>query len=125
MVTWPLVAYFAFVVCLATVILIMSYLIGPRHSEAATGQPYEGGIVSEGSARARFAIRYNLVAMLFVILDVEAVFIYAWAGAARDVGWSAYWAIVLFVGMLIAPLVYLWKVGALDWSGEPQPGRRL
>ena len=121
MVTWPLVAYFAFVVCLVTAILIVSYLIGPRHSEAATGQPYEGGIVSEGSARARFTIRYNLVAMLFVILDLEAVFIYAWAVAARDLGWAAYWAIVLFVGMLIVPLVYLWRVGALDWSTEPQP----
>jgi NADH-quinone oxidoreductase subunit A len=122
-VTWPLVAYFAFVVGLVTVILIVSYLIGPRHSEPATGEPYEGGIVSEGSARARFSIRYNLVAMLFVILDLEAVFIYAWAVAARDLGWTAYWAIVLFVGMLIAPLVYLWRVGALDWSTEPQPGR--
>ena len=125
MVTWPLVAYFAFVVCLVTVILIVSYLIGPRHSEAATGDPYEGGIVSEGSARSRFAIRYNLIAMLFVILDLEAVIIYAWAGAARDLGWSAYWAIVLFVGMLIAPLVYLWKVGALDWSTEPTLRGRL
>ena len=116
---WPLVVYFAFVVVLVAAILVISYLLGPRHLEPATGEPYEGGIVSEGSARARFSAGYYLVAMFFVIFDLESVFIFAWAGAARELGWTGYWAIVLFVGMLVAPLIYLWKVGALDWGPEP------
>ncbi|HVH91360.1 MAG TPA: NADH-quinone oxidoreductase subunit A [Candidatus Acidoferrum sp.] len=120
---WPLVVYFAFVVVLVAAILVISYLLGPRHLEPATGEPYEGGIVSEGSARGRFATGYYLVAMFFVIFDLESVFIFAWAGAARELGWTGYWAIVLFAGMLVAPLIYLWKVGALDWAHEPHRTR--
>ena len=120
---WPLVAYFAFVVVLVAAILVISYLLGPRHLEPATGEPYEGGIVSEGSARARFSSGYYLVAMFFVIFDLESVFIFAWAVAARELGWTGYWAIVLFAGMIVAPLIYLWKVGALDWAREPHRTR--
>jgi NADH-quinone oxidoreductase subunit A len=117
---WPLIAYFAFVVFLVTAVLVVSYLLGQRHSEPATGEPYEGGIVSEGSAHVRFSIRYYMVAMFFVVFDLEAVFLFAWAAAARELGWAGYWEVVLFVGVLVAALVYLWKVGALDWAREPK-----
>jgi NADH-quinone oxidoreductase subunit A len=120
---WPLVAYFAFVVVLVATILLVSYLLGQRHFEPATGEPYEGGIVSEGSARVRFSVNYYLVAMFFVVFDLEAVFLFAWAGAARELGWAGYWEVVLFVGVLVAALIYLWKVGALDWAREPQLSR--
>jgi NADH-quinone oxidoreductase subunit A len=120
---WPLVAYFAFVVVLVATILIVSYLLGQRHSEPATGEPYEGGIVSEGSARVRFSVRYYLVAIFFVVFDLEAVFLFAWAGAARELGWAGYGEVVLFVGVLVAALIYLWKVGALDWAQEPHRSR--
>lgn len=121
--TWPLVVYFAFVLFLVTVVLALSYLLGQRHSEPATGEPYEGGIVSEGSARVRFSARYYLVAMFFVVFDLEAVFLFAWAGAAREVGWAGYFEVLQFVGVLVAALIYLWKIGALDWSGEPRRSR--
>ena len=120
---WPLVAYFVFVVVLVTAVLVVSYLLGPRHSEPATGQAYEGGIVSEGSARVRFSVRYYLVAMFFVVLDLETVFLFAWAGAARELGWAGYCEVLLFVGVLLAALVYLWKVGALDWARKPHRSR--
>jgi NADH-quinone oxidoreductase subunit A len=120
---WPLVAYFAFVVVLVAAILLVSYLLGQRHFEPATGEPYEGGIVSEGSARVRFSVRYYLVAMFFVVFDLEAVFLFAWAGAARELGWAGYGEVVLFVGVLVAALIYLWKVGALDWAPEPHRSR--
>ncbi len=120
---WPLVAYFAFVVVLVATILIVSYLLGQRHFEPATGEPYEGGIVSEGSARVRFSVNYYLVAMFFVVFDLEAVFLFAWAGAARELGWAGYLEVVLFVGVLVAALIYLWKVGALDWAREPHRSR--
>jgi NADH-quinone oxidoreductase subunit A len=120
---WPLLAYFAIVVVLAAAILSVSYLLGQRHSEAATGEPYEGGIVSEGSARVRFSVRYYLIAMFFVVFDLEAVFIYAWAGSVRELGWSGYCEILLFIALLAAALIYLWRVGALDWSREPRGSR--
>jgi len=120
---WPLVAYFAFVVVLVAAILLVSYLLGQRHFEPATGEPYEGGIVSAGSARVRFSVNYYLVAMFFVVFDLEAVFLFAWAGAARELGWAGYCEVVLFVGVLVAALIYLWKVGALDWAREPYRSR--
>jgi NADH-quinone oxidoreductase subunit A len=120
---WPLVVYFAFVVFLVAAVLIVSYLLGQRHSEPATSEPYEGGIVSEGSARGRFSARYYLVAMFFVVFDLEAVFLFAWAGAARELGWAGYCEVLLFVGVLVAALIYLWKVGALDWAQEPHRSR--
>jgi NADH-quinone oxidoreductase subunit A len=123
--TWPLVAYFAFVVVLAAVVLFVSYLLGQRHSEPATGEPYEAGIVSEGSARVRFSVRYYLVAVFFVVFDLEAVFLFAWAGAARELGWAGYGEVLLFVGVLLAALFYLWKVGALDWAREPRRSRSV
>jgi NADH-quinone oxidoreductase subunit A len=117
---WPLLTYFVLVVVLVAAVLFVSYLLGQRHSEPATGEPYEGGIVSEGSARVRFSVRYYLVAMFFVVFDLEAVFLYAWAGAVRELGWAGYCEVVLFIGVLAAALIYLWRVGALDWSREPR-----
>lgn len=111
---WPLFVYFVFVVVLVGAVLVVSYLLGPRHVEPATGEPYEGGIVSEGSARVRLSVRYYLIAAFFVVFDLEAVFLFAWAVAARELGWAGYCEVLLFVGVLFAALVYLWRAGALD-----------
>jgi NADH-quinone oxidoreductase subunit A len=116
--SWPILVYFVFVIVLVAAVLAVSYLLGQRHSEPATGEPYEGGIVSQGSAQVRFSMRYYLVAMFFVVFDLEAAFLYAWAGAAREVGWAGYWGVVLFVGTLAAALLYVWRAGALDWSSK-------
>ena len=113
---WPLVVYFVFVVLLVAAVLVVSYLLGQRHSEPATGETYEGGIVAEGSAHVRFSMRYYMVAMFFVVFDLEAVFVYAWAVAAREVGWAGYGGVALFIATLAAALLYVWRVGALDWS---------
>lgn len=117
---WPLAIYFGFVVVLVAAVIGVSYLLGQRHLEPATGEPYEGGIVSEGSARVRFSIRYALVAMFFVVFDLEAVFLFAWAGAARELGWPGYWAVVLFAATLGSALIYIWRAGALDWVSNPR-----
>jgi NADH-quinone oxidoreductase subunit A len=113
---WPFAVYIGLVGFIAAVMLLLSYLLGQRHRDRATGSPYESGIVSEGTARVRFSAKFYLVAMFFVIFDLEAVFLYAWSVAAREVGWSGYWEVLVFVGVLIATLVYLWRVGALDWA---------
>lgn len=113
---WPLGVYFAVVLLLVAGMLLVSHLLGQRHREPATGSPYEGGILSEGSAHVRLPAKFYLVAVFFVIFDLEAVFLFAWAVAARELGWQAYWEAAVFVGVLVAALVYLWRIGALDWS---------
>jgi NADH-quinone oxidoreductase subunit A len=116
MVLWPLLAYFITVLVLVAIILVLSYLLGQRHRERATGAPYEGGILPEGTARVRLSAKFYLIAMFFVIFDLEAAFLYAWAVAGRAMGWQAYWAVFIFVCVLAAALAYLWRVGALDWG---------
>lgn len=122
---WSLPLYAALVVALAAVILVISYLFGERHSDPAMGEPYESGIVSAGSAHVRLSARFYLLAMFFVIFDLEAVFIFAWAVAARELGWPGYWEMLLFIVILAIALAYLWRIGALDWSaGKSRAGRR-
>ncbi len=116
MMLWPMAVYFLLVLLIVAGTLAVSYVLGERHCDRATGSPYEGGIVSEGSARVRLSAKFYLVAMFFVVFDLESVFIFAWAVAARRVGWSGYLEMVVFVGILVAALAYLWRVGALDWN---------
>jgi NADH-quinone oxidoreductase subunit A len=117
---WTLGVYFIAVVLLVAAMLGMSYVLGQRHDEHATGQPYESGILSEGSARVHVSVKFYLVAMFFVIFDLEAAFIFAWAIAARELGWAGYREILVFIIILLVALAYLWRLGALDWS----PSRR-
>ena len=123
---WPIALYFAAALLLVAMMVGVSYLLGGRHSERATGQPYESGIVSTGSARLRFSVQFYLLAMFFLIFDLEAVFIYTWAVAVRPLGWSGFIEVGIFVGILLAALVYLWRSGALDFAprGRPTPPPR-
>jgi NADH-quinone oxidoreductase subunit A len=124
MIYWPFGLYFLIVVGLVTAMLSLSHVLGQRHNERGTGVPYEGGIVSEGSARVRLAARFYLVAIFFVIFDLESVFVYAWAVAGAELGWPAFWEIFFFIGVLVATLIYLWRVGALDWRTSARIDRR-
>ena len=121
---WPLVVYFAAVLVIVAGMMGLSALLGQRHHERATDEPYEGGIVSTGSARVRLSIQFYLIAMFFVIFDVEAVFLFAWAVALRELGWSGYMVAVIFTVFLVVPLVYLWRVGALDWGPDKRQAVR-
>ncbi len=116
MALWALGIYFLAVIALVAGMLVVSWLLGQRHLDPATGAPYESGIVSQGTARVRLSAKFYLVAMFFVIFDLEAVFIFAWAVAGRELGWIGYWEVVVFVGILAIVLGYLWRVGALDWN---------
>jgi NADH-quinone oxidoreductase subunit A len=113
---WPLAVYFVSAVSLVTAMIALSYILGQRHRERATGKPYESGIVSTGSTRVRFDIKFYLIAMFFVIFDVESVFIFAWAVAVREAGWAGYIEILFFIGVLSAILIYLWQRRALEWG---------
>ena len=119
---WPLAVYLVIVVMLVVAMLGLSFVLGQRHHNRATGTPYESGILSQGSARVRLSAKFYLVAMFFVIFDLEAVFIFAWAIAVRETGWTGYTEATGFITVLLATLVYLWRVGALDWR---QGSRRV
>lgn len=111
---WPLLLYAIVVVILLVAILTLSYCLGQHHRDRATNQPYEGGIEQTGSARLRFSVRFYLVAMLFVIFDVEAVFIILWALGFYELGWPGYIGVAIFIGQLVVVLIYEWGIGALD-----------
>lgn len=113
---WPLGLFFGLVVGLAIAIVLLSAFLGQRHNERTTGEPYESGVPPTGSARIRFDVKFYLMAMFFVIFDLEAAFIFAWAKSARELGWGGYAEIAVFIGVLGLALFYLWRVGALDWG---------
>jgi NADH-quinone oxidoreductase subunit A len=113
---WPLSVYIALVVLLVAAMLGLSYVLGQRHHDRSTDSPYESGILSEGSARVRLSAKFYLVAMFFVIFDLEAIFIFAWAVAVRETGWTGYAEVFIFITVLLASLAYLWRVGALEWG---------
>jgi NADH-quinone oxidoreductase subunit A len=122
-VLWPLVVYAAIVCTLIGGILVISYFVGQHHKERATDAPYEGGILSAGSARLRFSSQFYMIAMLFVIFDVETIFIFSWAIAFRELGWLGYAGVTVFIILLVIVLIYEWRNGALDFG--PDGGRIL
>lgn len=115
---WPFLLYTGFVLSLLTLIISLSYFLGQRHNDRATAQPYESGIIETGSARLKFSAQFYLVAMMFVIFDIEVVFIVLWALAFNELGWPGYLGICVFIGLLIAVLVYEWSIGALDFGPD-------
>ncbi|HEX4025729.1 MAG TPA: NADH-quinone oxidoreductase subunit A [Steroidobacteraceae bacterium] len=117
-----LALYFGAIVLLVALMIALSAVLGERHATPATLQPFESGMIPVGSARVRFPSQFYLVAMFFVVFDLEAVFIYAWAVAAREVGWAGYIEVLVFIAVLVAALIYLWGAGALDWA--PRRSRR-
>jgi NADH-quinone oxidoreductase subunit A len=118
---WVLLVYAVVVIGLVAGMIGVSYFLGQRHMKQATRQPFESGIVPVGYARFRLPIQFYLVAMFFVIFDLEAAFLYAWATAVRGAGWSGYIVMLVFIVTLLAALVYLWRTGALDWGPQPRP----
>jgi NADH-quinone oxidoreductase subunit A len=121
----PLFLYLALVLIVVGVMLGVPALLGERHgrkplrqTERGTGQAYESGIVPTGTAQLRVPLQYYLVAMLFVIFDLEAVYLYGWAVAAREAGWLGFAEVAVFIGLLLVALIYVWRVGVLDWSRE-------
>ncbi len=111
----PFLVYLFGVLIIILVMYLGSYVLGQRHTGKETNFPYESGIKPTGSARIPLSSKFYLVAMLFVIFDLEVVFIFAWAIAARQLGWIGYYGLLVFVGILVAGLIFEWRMGALDW----------
>ena len=118
---WPAALYAVLVLVLAALILALSHVLGERqHHGPETGQ-YESGVKPAGPLPRRLSVEFYQIALFFVIFDLEAVFIFAWAVSARRLGWAGYFELLTFVLLLFAGLVYLWRTGALDWGAS---GRR-
>ncbi len=115
---WPLAVYFIAVLLLAALMIGLSSVLGQHHQERATNEPYESGMVPISSARLPVAVKFYLVAVLFVIFDLEAVFIFAWSLIVREAGWTGYIEILIFIAILLVALVYLWRQKALDWGSR-------
>jgi NADH-quinone oxidoreductase subunit A len=113
---WPFLVYLGASIAVVAGMLVISYFLGELHSEQATGEPYESGILPTGTARVRFDVKFYLIAMIFVIFDLEAVFIFVWAVALHEAGWTGYVDILVFIGVLVAALVYLLRLGVMDWG---------
>ena len=113
-----LAVYLGVVVILIGILMLVTHLSGERHFERGTGVPYESGVPPTGSARLRFSADFYLIAMFFVIFDISAVFLFAWAVAARELGWPGYAAALLFMAETAAGLAYLWRRGAFNWGAR-------
>lgn len=112
---WPVVVYGALVVLLVGAMVAASYMLGQRHRATGRNIPYESGMEPTGSARVRYGARYYLVGLFFILFDIEAAFLFAWAVAFYELGWQGYIAASLFILTLVAGLVYVWGLGGLDW----------
>jgi NADH-quinone oxidoreductase subunit A len=115
---WPLILYGGLALLVVGVMLGLSAVLGQRHADRDTGQPYESGIVATGSTRVRFDVQFYLVAAFFVIFDLEAMFVFTWAVGLRAAGWTGFAAMCYFIFMLALALAYLWREGALDWGPD-------
>lgn len=111
-------AYLLGVVGLCAFMLIVAFVLGGRYRGRAKDDPFESGVVSSGGARMRLSAKFYLVAMLFVIFDVEALFLYAWAVSVRESGWMGFIEATIFIVVLLIGLIYLARIGALDWAPE-------
>ena len=101
-----------------------SYLLGKRVRNRVKDLPYECGITPVGNARERFSVKFYLVAMLFILFDIEAIFLYPWAVVYRELKMFAFVEMLVFIVLILAGFFYIWKKGALDWSGADRSDRR-
>ena len=98
--------------------ILLSLLLGPKKPTPEKLAPYECGMPPVGDARERFPVKFYLVAMIFLLFDIEIAFLYPWAIAFRELGKTGFWQIVTFFALLLTGYVYVWRKGAFDWSGE-------
>jgi len=113
---WPFLVYASAVVLLVGIMLGLSHILGERHNEKLTDEPFESGISPTGNARLRFSSHFYLIAIFFVIFDLDAVFILVWAISFRELGIAGYLGILVFIAILIAVLVYEIGIKALDFG---------
>src|SRR5262249_36233329 len=100
------------------VAVLLSSILGPKKPTPEKAAPYECGMPAVGDARERQSVKFYLVAMIFLLFDIEVAFLYPWAMALRDLRWSGYVQVILFIALLLAGYVYVWRKGVLDWGND-------
>ena len=115
---WPFLVYAAAAFAIVGIMIGLSWVLGERHTAKTTGEPYESGIPVTGNARLRFSSHFYLIAMFFVIFDLDAAFIFAWAVSFRELGLPGYLGIVVFIVILLAVLIYELGIGALNFGPD-------
>ena len=116
----PFLFYASLVLAVVVTMLGLSFFLGQKINRKYKNTPFESGIISVGSAQFRVSVHFYLTAILFIIFDLEVVFLFAWAVAVEQAGWPGFIEISVFIFILIVALVYLWRIGALDWRTETQ-----
>jgi NADH-quinone oxidoreductase subunit A len=112
----PILVHVLAVLVIAAAMIGLSAWVGVKRPSREKLAPYECGIPPVGNARERFSISYYLVGMLFILFDVEIVFLFPWAVVYRSLRWFGFIEMSLYIGILLAGYLYIWKKGALDWS---------
>ncbi len=115
---WPFIVYAIGVFLLVATMLLLSWVLGQRRANAATNMPFESGVLPVGTSQIRLSVEFYLVAILFVIFDLETVFILAWAVAFFELGWSGFIAVGIFILILVVALIYELSTGALNWGNK-------
>ena len=123
---FPIVVQVIIAMVLAAALITISYVFGKRVRNRVKDMPYESGIVPTGDARQRFSVKFYLVAMLFILFDIEAIFLYPWVVVYREPGLSKalFGEMLVFVILILSGFFYIWKKGALDWSGSDIAGKK-
>lgn len=121
---WSFAVFLLGVFGLIGFMLVVSSLLGSKAWGRSKNEPFEAGVVPTGSAKLRLSAKFYLVAMLFVVFDVEALFLFAWSVSIRESGWAGFIEATVFITILLAGLVYLWRIGALDWAPEARRKRQ-
>lgn len=112
----PLLIHILIAGGIASGMIILSTILGKRRPSRAKLQAYECGITPTGDARGRFSVKFYLVAMLFILFDVEAVFLYPWAVIFKDLKMFGFWEMLVYIGIVLVGFFYIWKKGVLDWN---------
>src|SRR6266446_2553758 len=112
----PLLIHFIFALAFASAMVILSTLIGQHRPSRAKMQPYECGITPTGDARERFSVKFFMVGILFILFDVEAIFLYPWAVIYRELKMFGFVEMMVYIAVVVGGFLYMWKKGVLDWA---------
>lgn len=112
----PLLIHVLAAAAVGGAIITLSWLLGQRKPTRAKMSPYECGMEPVGDARERFSVKFYLVGMLFILFDVEAIFMYPWAVILKDLKMFGFWEMIVYIGIVLVGLFYVWKKGVLDWG---------
>jgi NADH-quinone oxidoreductase subunit A len=119
--TWfPVLVQIVIALGVASAMIGLSALLGKRVRDPVKSSPYESGMKPVGNARERFSVKFYLVAMVFILFDIEAIFLYPWAVIFRQLRLFAFFEMLLFIVLVLCGFFYIWKKGVLDWSTDEQ-----